>query len=208
LLLDVVVFTSGCNLRKAFTVRILHSLNHLGSLPAMYFNSMKGRKNILVVDDEPLCVRPLGMMLKQAGYDVYTETCGLAALDLVLARHKDGQVPDLILCDVCMPDYDGLAFMRDLNAHGISVSVVVTTGCIDDETIEDLAAHGCVHILQKPFTKEKILEQVGSLIGPASGREQAGAVCHAYASRYASWFNKELYEQLVTGTEGACRKGG
>ena len=60
--------------------------------------------HVLVVDDDPLCLKIVGKMLRSCGYSVTTADGGKAALRLL------NETPDrfaLVLSDVQMPDMDG-----------------------------------------------------------------------------------------------------
>src|SRR6058998_487099 len=62
---------------------------------------------VLVVDDEPGLRQSLGLLLTDAGFEVAAESDGRRALE------RATQEPfDIILCDVRMPQLDGLEFLR------------------------------------------------------------------------------------------------
>src|SRR2546430_15627230 len=71
------------------------------------------RSRVLVVDDEPGLRQSLGLLLADAGYDVAAEGTGARALERALAESFD-----LVLCDVRMPEMDGLAFLRAYKGGG------------------------------------------------------------------------------------------
>ncbi len=66
---------------------------------------------ILVIEDNPLNMELVFYTLQAFGYEPIAATTGQAGLDL--ARE---QRPDLILCDVQLPDIDGLTIARTLKA--------------------------------------------------------------------------------------------
>ncbi len=68
---------------------------------------------VLVVDDEPGLRQSLGLLLADAGYHVAAEASGARALERAQAEPFD-----LVLCDVRMPDMDGLAFLRAYKSRG------------------------------------------------------------------------------------------
>ena len=77
---------------------------------------------ILVVDDNPVNVRLLRLMLTKAGYlniATTTQPAGVCAL------HQENCF-DLILPDITMPGYDGFRVMQSLNS--------VTTRCEVDHS--------------------------------------------------------------------------
>jgi DNA-binding NarL/FixJ family response regulator len=68
-------------------------------------------KKILIIEDEPEMRRNIAALLRYRGYQPVTAENGRAGLDL--ARRE---TPDLILCDVTMPDLDGFAVLQALRA--------------------------------------------------------------------------------------------
>jgi CheY-like chemotaxis protein len=62
---------------------------------------------ILVVEDDPDALELLAMLLEQSGAEVATADTAAAAM-----AELDRSVPDVILCDITMPDQDGYEFIR------------------------------------------------------------------------------------------------
>ncbi|MBC7286757.1 MAG: response regulator, partial [Armatimonadetes bacterium] len=71
----------------------------------------KGKKKILVVDDQKHIVRLVQITLEKAGYDVVTAYDGVEALEKV-----EQENPDMIVLDVMMPRMDGFEVLQRLQA--------------------------------------------------------------------------------------------
>ncbi len=90
---------------------------------------------ILVVDDSPTQLVQIRMLLESVGYDVFTATDGLEALEQI----KQSQ-PDLVLTDLQMPNMDGLELVREITQRQMSVPVILTTAA-GSEMIAAQALH-------------------------------------------------------------------
>lgn len=66
-------------------------------------------KRILVIDDTVAFVRGISHILETKGYQVITAYDGLEALELAKS-----ELPDLILCDIVMPEIDGFAVLKEI----------------------------------------------------------------------------------------------
>ncbi|MCX7927150.1 MAG: response regulator [Candidatus Omnitrophica bacterium] len=91
---------------------------------------MKGRKKILIVDDEESFCRLVKLNLEQTGeFEVRTETKGIRALPA--AREFK---PDFILLDIVMPDMDGgeIAHQLSEDAELKNIPVGFLTALIRD----------------------------------------------------------------------------
>src|SRR2546426_9098604 len=109
---------------------------------------------VLVVDDEPGLRQSLGLVLADAGYDVAAEGNGAKALERALAEPFD-----LVLCDVRMPDMDGLAFLRAYVSGGGSALVIMMSAYGGEEAALAAMKEGAYDYIPKPFRPDERSEE-------------------------------------------------
>ena len=109
-------------------------------------------KRVLVVDDEPGLRQSLGLLLTDAGYAVTAETDGRRALERALAEPFD-----LVLCDVRMPEMDGLAFLRAYRARGGGALVIVMSAYGGEDAALAAMKEGAYDYLPKPFRPDEVV---------------------------------------------------
>jgi len=73
---------------------------------------MKSSKTILVIEDDPFIRESIQDVLALEGYQIQTAPNGTLGIQLALES-----LPDLILCDVAMPEMDGYAVLSALQQH-------------------------------------------------------------------------------------------
>ena len=105
-----------------------------------------------MVDDEPGLRQSLGLLLADAGYEVAAEGNGARALERALAEPFD-----LILCDVRMPDMDGLAFLRGYKGRGGSALVVMMSAYGGEEAALAAMKEGAYDYIPKPFRPDEVV---------------------------------------------------
>src|SRR2546426_5897865 len=105
---------------------------------------------VLVVDDEPGLRQSLGLLLADAGYDVAAEGNGAKALARALAEPFD-----LVLCDVRMPDMDGLAFLRAYVSGGGSALLIMMSAFGGEEGALAAMKEGAYDYIPKPFRPDE-----------------------------------------------------
>ena len=98
---------------------------------------------LLLVDDDPDVLRPIGDYFERLGYEVYREGTGAAGLD-TYARLR----PDVVILDLHLPDLGGLEILERLKASG--ASVIFLTGQGDIETAVRAMQLGAENFLTKP----------------------------------------------------------
>ena len=79
---------------------------------------MATKKTLLVVDDEDVLGAPKTKLERTGRYDVFTATGGNDALRRIRERR-----PDLIVCDIDMPDMDGGALAATLQEDRTTIGV-------------------------------------------------------------------------------------
>lgn len=120
---------------------------------------MKLLRNILVVDDDPILrARLAAYYVEKHGATVTEAENGIEARTIVQAQAGDF---DLVLCDLNMPEEDGIEFLNALGRFGFKGAVAIISGEIL-ATIEMAGIlaqnHGLnfVRSLRKPLKTEQL----------------------------------------------------
>jgi CheY-like chemotaxis protein len=118
---------------------------------------------ILVVDDNPVNVKLLRMLLGDAGYDV-READGADQAMAVLQAFR----PRLILMDVQLPGVDGLELTRRLKADPDTRDTIIVgvTACAARGDAERVLAAGCDGYVAKPIDIHELLATVARHLRP------------------------------------------
>jgi two-component system response regulator HydG len=111
--------------------------------------------NILVVDDDSDTRDALKVILQREGYTAHTAASGEEALDRL-----QNQNVDMLLCDVKMPNMDGLEVLRQVKAAESSLVVVMMSGHHDVAAAVDAMKQGAFDYLLKPLSKDEVLRTV------------------------------------------------
>ncbi len=100
---------------------------------------------LLLVDDDADTRSSLAAIAHREGWEVAEAASAIEALDAVKMRSFD-----LILCDLVMPDIDGIEFLRRLRATGNHVPFVMVTGHASVESAVEALRLGATDYLSKP----------------------------------------------------------
>lgn len=109
-------------------------------------------KRILIVDDEPMITDSLKQNLVEEGYTVDTAATGAAAVELF-----DGSAPHLVICDLQLPDTDGISVLKHVKDANPSTEVIVITGYGTVKGAVEATKAGAFYFVEKPFDFEQIL---------------------------------------------------
>ena len=111
--------------------------------------------HVLIIDDEPALREILGSAVARAGYSVdLADTAKQAAMKL--AR---GDV-DVALCDIKLPDGNGITILRDTIASGIDTAFIMVTGFGSMETAVDALRAGATDYIVKPVHNAELLHRL------------------------------------------------
>ena len=118
-------------------------------------------KRILVVDDDENILNLEKTILEQKGFDVTAAAGGGEALKLLA-----GQVFDLVLLDVMMPEIDGFTVCRKIKEDPRlkDVPVIFLTAKGGGEALAEGFESGAVMYINKPFTANKLLTIVNTML--------------------------------------------
>jgi two-component system, NtrC family, response regulator PilR len=106
---------------------------------------------VLLVDDERSLVELLSVVCAGEGYEVS------AALSFAEARERLAErVPDLVLCDIMMPDGNGLDLLRELSATPEPPAVVMMTAFTSTRTAIEAIKLGAYDYVAKPFDVDEL----------------------------------------------------
>ena len=105
-----------------------------------------GRVRVLLVDDHPLLRRGVGELLERAGTCDVVGEAATGAEALALAAEVR---PDLVLCDVNLPDTDGIDLVARLLARQPGLRAVLLTLHTDDAHLRRAVAAGAAGFASK-----------------------------------------------------------
>jgi CheY-like chemotaxis protein len=127
-------------------------------------NPKGNRELILLVDDETEIAELASAMLTDEGYRVVLARDGFEALKIY---QQIGNQIGLVILDFFLPVMDGDAVFDELRALNPEVAVVLSSGFAEQSKLGAMLAQGLKGFIPKPYTAEKLLEQVRSTMDAA-----------------------------------------
>ena len=112
---------------------------------------MRG-KRILIVDDEEGLRHSLSINLKKSGYDPTTASGATEALAILADESFD-----VILCDIRMPEMDGIELMQEMRRREIDSTIIMMSAYGDMDTAIDAMRRGAYDYIAKPFKKDEVI---------------------------------------------------
>ncbi|MGQ9907493.1 MAG: response regulator [Candidatus Flexifilum sp.] len=111
---------------------------------------------ILILDDHEALLRVLVEALTLDGHQIARARTGREGQSLI----EGGLRPDIILCDMMMPDMNGIAFLQYVRAHPdlTGVHFIVMSGNGGDRAL--VLAAGADEYLAKPFSIPDLLRLI------------------------------------------------
>ncbi len=113
------------------------------------------RAKILVVDDHPVNLNLLKIMLEKAGHTVSTAENGQEAIDAA-SKNKF----DIIFMDIQMPVLNGYEASQILRQSGYTRPIIACTAGSQEDERKLCLSMGMNDIITKPFNKNQLLEMV------------------------------------------------
>ena len=137
---------------------------------------------VLVVDDSLSVRKVVQRALESRRIEVLSAASGNEALEQI-----GRDAPDLIVCDVIMPDMDGYQICDFVKKHPTlsRTPVLLISGIVNGTVLERAAKVRSDDVMRKPFAAEELLQRIESFLG-AQARSASSAVTTPSAASAAT----------------------
>ena len=115
--------------------------------------------DLLIVDDEASLRDFLTIVFEEDGCRVETAD-SLAEARAAVQKHE----PDLILCDLMLPDGSGLELLREVKAQNPSVAIIMITAHTSAKSAVEALKAGAFDYIAKPFDIDELKIIVGNAV--------------------------------------------
>lgn len=114
---------------------------------------------ILVIEDEKYLLEDITELLEYSDFEVQGVSSGLKGVQLA-----EAYVPDLIICDIMMPDIDGYQVLEEIraNPYTANVAFIFLTAKADRDSLRQGMELGADDYLTKPFTSGELLTAINT----------------------------------------------
>ncbi len=112
---------------------------------------------VLVIDDDEQIRGVCRAVLEPAGFEVEDASDGATGLEAFDARPFD-----CVLCDIFMPNKDGIETIQELTQTYFDVKVIAMSGGAAGlpDYLPSAKIFGAADVLHKPFTPDQLLDAV------------------------------------------------
>jgi two-component system response regulator (stage 0 sporulation protein F) len=116
---------------------------------------------VLIIDDDDLVLDSCRAILEAAGFDVRTATNGRVGQQVF-----ETDPADVVVCDIFMPEQDGIETIMKLTRDYIGARIIAMSGgSIGGLDLTATAKHfGAIALLKKPFSADELVDEVRSAI--------------------------------------------
>jgi CheY-like chemotaxis protein len=119
---------------------------------------------VLVVDDSLSVRKVVERALVARQLEVVSAASGNEAI-----AQFEREEPDLVVCDVVMPDRDGYDICRFVKGHPRRVPVLLISGIVNSTVLEQAAEARSDDVLRKPFEAAELVRKVSELLASGGG---------------------------------------
>jgi two-component system, sensor histidine kinase and response regulator len=139
---------------------------------------------ILVIEDETAIRENIVEILEYEGYEVFAAEHGLMGI-----QQARDHMPDLIICDIMMPELDGYGVLMNLRSQAETAAIpfIFLTARVDRDSMRFGMNSGADDYLTKPCSRDEILAAISARMAKQE------AIGHQYERSY-----EELRGNLMT----------
>lgn len=138
---------------------------------------MKSGHRVFLLDDDELIVFMLARSLRKAGFEVCAETDAEGWMEKM-----EIFVPDVVLLDIRIPDYDGLEILEQILESQLTAQVIMLTSDDTAETAVKAMKMGAVDYLTKPFSKDEVKIVIHNVIENQRLKQEVRFLRKAYSA--------------------------
>ena len=151
-------------------------------------------KKILVIEDEQVIRENILKLLKAEGFDVTGAENGAKGLYAAVSN-----VPDVIICDVMMPELDGYGVLVALRSNPVTATVpfVFLTGKAERSEMRQGMELGADDYLTKPFSKAELVGAISSRLKKQEAVAEQYNTLRSQSSEFIQK-NADKLEQIKT----------
>jgi len=130
-------------------------------------NDHKTPGTVSVIDDDLILLEMMQDLLSTIGVSVQT----FSSARQFLAEYRPSSC-ECLICDVRMPELNGMDLQKHLNAMKIAIPTIFISGFAEVEIAVSAMKHGAFDFLEKPFSKQVLLGKVQAALDASRLRNQ------------------------------------
>jgi len=121
---------------------------------------------VLVVDDSLTVRKVVERALEARSIQVVSAATGSEALEQI-----EREAPDLVICDVIMPDKDGYEICEYVKSHPdlAKTPVLLISGIVNGAVLERAAKVQSDDVMRKPFAAEELVRKIDGFLSARTG---------------------------------------
>ena len=123
---------------------------------------------VLLIEDDNSVARSIELMLKAAGFNIYTTDLGEEGVDLGKVYEYD-----IIILDLSLPDISGYEVLKQLRMARINTPVLILSGNPDIEAKVKTLGYGADDYLTKPFNKDELIARITAIVRRSKGHAES-----------------------------------
>lgn len=123
---------------------------------------------VLLIEDDEQTARSIELMLKGAGFNIFTTDLGEEGVDLGKVYEYD-----LIILDLGLPDISGYEVLKQLRVARVNTPVLILSANPDIEAKVKTLGYGADDYLTKPFAKDELIARITAIVRRSKGHAES-----------------------------------
>lgn len=128
-------------------------------------NNQDARAVVYLVDDDPSILKMLQAMVASIG----VEALPFSSARNFLAAYRPTPC-ECLVCDIRMPDIDGIGLQKTLETMKATVPIIFITGFAEVATAVEAMKNGAFDFIEKPFSAQSLLGKIQSALESSKAR--------------------------------------